>query len=157
MNTRKLRLVDEAGPPEVEAGELLVAFATDDMKTVDAHFNGARNFAVYAVGPEANRFVEAIQFEGDPAPKGENGARVAARIEAIKECSLLFVGAIGGPSAARVVSSRIHPVKARPDEPIKDILERLQEILRTSPPPWLRKALRKDKPRDFSFLDDDDE
>jgi nitrogen fixation protein NifX len=35
-----------------------------------------------------------------------------------------------------------------------DILDKLQEVLRGTPPPWLRKALDKDARRDFDFEDE---
>ena len=42
-----------------------VAFATQDLKRVDAHFGWAKNIAIYEVNPEGNEFLEAIQFDGD--------------------------------------------------------------------------------------------
>jgi nitrogen fixation protein NifX len=39
-----------------------VAFATGDMKHVDQHFGAAEGFAVYALGPERARLLEAVQF-----------------------------------------------------------------------------------------------
>ena len=42
-----------------------VAFATQDLKRVDAHFGWAKNIAIYEIGPEGHHFVEAVQFDGD--------------------------------------------------------------------------------------------
>jgi nitrogen fixation protein NifX len=161
MIVRKFRLIEaEAGgpasavPSPAEGGlEMKVAFATHDMTRVDAHFAGARHFAIYSVSTQGSRFLEAVQFDGE----GQGEARVAAKIEAIHDCAILFVAAIGGPAAARVVNSRIHPVKARENEPIADILARLEALLCSAPPPWLRKAVRKGGMRDFSFLEEEDD
>jgi nitrogen fixation protein NifX len=47
-----------------------VAFATQDLKRVDAHFGWAKNIAVYEIAPEGHRFVEVFQFEGDLTEEG---------------------------------------------------------------------------------------
>jgi nitrogen fixation protein NifX len=48
-------------------------------------------------------------------------------------------------------------VKVAQPEPILDILEKLQEVLKGTPPPWLRKALLKGQERSFDFDEQDDE
>lgn len=176
-SVRRLSLIDSGAEPAVLAGlasvsdsptpqprdgtameSLKVAFATQDLAHVDAHFAGARNMAIYSVSSEGARFLEAVQFD-EPSGEGTGGGddRVMAKITAIKDCSVLFVAAIGGPAAARVVNNRIHPIKAKPNESITEILERLQTVLDGTPPPWLRKVLRQDEQRDMSFLDEDDD
>jgi nitrogen fixation protein NifX len=65
------------------------------------------------------------------------------------------VAAIGGSAAARVVASKLHPVKVTQPEPILDILDKLQATLQGTPPPWLRKALLKGQPRTFDFDDEE--
>jgi len=42
-----------------------VAFATQDLKRVDAHFGWAKNLAVYEISSAGHRFLEAIQFDGE--------------------------------------------------------------------------------------------
>lgn len=127
-----------------------VAFATQDMQRVDAHFGWAKNIAIYEVSSEGHRFVEAVQFDGDLKEDG-NEDKLAPKIDAIKGCAILYVAAIGGSGAARVVASNIHPVKVREPEAIDDILVKMQEVLRGNPPPWLRKALMKGRERSFNF------
>lgn len=123
-----------------------VAFATQDMRTLDAHFAGARNLAIYDVTADGYRFLEAVRFDGASNQDGshdENGHdRLEPRIGALDGCTLLFVLAIGGPAAAKVVARRVHPVKLPRPEPISDVLGRIQTMLNGAPPPWLRKALR---------------
>ena len=127
-----------------------VAFATQDLKRVDAHFGWAKNIAVYEIAPEGHRFVEVFQFEGDLKEDG-NEDKLAPKIEAIKDCAILYVAAIGGSGAARVVANNIHPMKVNEPEAIDDLLVKLENVLKGAPPPWLRKALLKDKPRAFDF------
>jgi nitrogen fixation protein NifX len=131
-------------------GVMKVAFATQDLKRVDAHFGWAKNIAIYEIGPEGHEFLEAIQFEGDLKEDG-NEDKLAPKIDAIKDCAILYVAAIGGSGAARVVANNIHPMKVNQPEEISDLLAKLGEVLRGVPPPWLRKALTKGKERVLDF------
>jgi len=127
-----------------------IAFATQDLKRVDAHFGWARNLAVYEISPQGYNLVEAIQFSGDLKEDG-NEDKLAPKIEAIKDCAILYVAAIGGSAAARVVANKIHPIKVNEPEAINEILGKLQEVLKGAPPPWLRKALNKGSERELNF------
>lgn len=127
-----------------------VAFATQDLQRVDAHFGWAKNIAIYEVSPEGHQFLEAVQFDGDLQEDG-NEDKLAPKLEAIKDCAILYVAAIGGSGAARVVAQKIHPVKVPQPEAIPDILDKLRQVLGGTPPPWLRKAMLKGQERTFDF------
>jgi len=127
-----------------------IAFATKDLKRVDAHFGWAKNIAIYEIGPEGHQFLEAIQFDGDLQEDG-NEDKLAPKIAAIKDCAILYVAAIGGSGAARVVANNIHPMKVNEPEQISDLLLKLENVLKGTPPPWLRKALSKGKERTLDF------
>ena len=127
-----------------------VAFATQDLKRVDAHFGWAKNIAIYELDEDGYRFLEAIQFDGDLKEDGDED-KLAPKIEAVKDCAILYVAAIGGSGAARVVAANIHPMKVAQPEPIADLLDKLQAVLKGTPPPWLRKALGKGKERVLDF------
>jgi nitrogen fixation protein NifX len=132
-----------------------VAFATQDQQRVDAHFGWAKHLAVYQIDGASYHFVEDFPFGEDLAEDG-NEDKLAPKLAAIADCAIVYVAAIGGSAAARVVNSRIHPVKVAQPEPILDILDRLQEVLKGTPPPWLRKALLKGQARSFDFDDEDE-
>ncbi|KYK44293.1 nitrogen fixation protein NifX [Bradyrhizobium liaoningense] len=127
-----------------------VAFATQDLKRVDAHFGWAKNIAVYDVTPSGHVFLKAIAFEGDLKEDGQDD-KLAPKIEAIKDCAILYVAAIGGAGAARVVANKIHPIKVNKPESILVLLEKLERVLKGTPPPWLRKAMANERPRTFDF------
>jgi len=129
-----------------------IAFATQDMLRVDAHFGWAKNLAVYEISPEGFNLVEAIQFSGDLKEDG-NEDKLSPKIDAIKDCAILYVAAIGGSAAARVVANKIHPIKVNEPESITDILGKLQVVLKGAPPPWLRKAMLKGEERELNFED----
>lgn len=131
-----------------------VAFATQDLKRVDAHFGWAKNIAIYKISPEGHKFVEAVQFDGDLQEDG-NEDKLSPKLEAIADCAILYIAAIGGSGAARVVAKNIHPVKVAQPEDIIDILGKLQDVLKGTPPPWLRKALMKGQERVMNFEDEE--
>jgi nitrogen fixation protein NifX len=129
-----------------------VAFATQDNKRVDAHFGWARNIAIYEVLPESTAWLKTVEFEGDLKEDG-NEDKLAPKIDAIKDCAILYVAAIGGSGAARVVAQNVHPMKVNTPEGIDDLLVKLQDVLKGSPPPWLRKVLAKDREHALEFED----
>jgi nitrogen fixation protein NifX len=137
---------------EAGGGRMKVAFATQDLKRVDAHFGWAKNIAIYEIGPDGHKFLEAIQFDGDLKEDG-NEDKLAPKIEAVKDCAILYVAAIGGSGAARIVANNIHPMKVNQPEDIEDLLAKLTEVLKGTPPPWLRKALTKGKEKSLDFED----
>jgi nitrogen fixation protein NifX len=131
-----------------------VAFATQDQQRVDAHFGWAKHLAVYDVTPVGYQFVEDFPFGEDLAEDG-NEDKLAPKLDAIRDCAIVYVAAIGGSAAARVVAAKLHPIKVPAPEPILDILDKLQAVLSGTPPPWLRKALMKGQEKSFDFESDD--
>jgi nitrogen fixation protein NifX len=142
-----------------KGGPMRIAFATHDLRNMDAHFGGARNFAIYDVTTEGYRFLEAIRFDETGKEDGVHADsdedRITPRVDALEGCALLFILAIGGPAAAKVVNRRIHPVKLPHPKPIEQVLARVQEMLKTAPPPWLRKAMGGEGTKNLDFLDED--
>ncbi|MDX8469990.1 MULTISPECIES: nitrogen fixation protein NifX [Mesorhizobium] len=147
-SVRRLSLVSDevhASMPLRQAGALRVAIATQDMKNLNAHFGSAKRFAVYDVTREEWQLVEAVAFDDVSDESGthrsEGDDRIAPKVAALKGCHLLFCLAIGGPSAAKVISAKIHPIKVPQPQTIQEVLLRTQTMLRKAPPPWLRKVL----------------
>lgn len=130
-----------------------VAFATQDKVSVNAHFGWAKSIVVHDVGPEGHRFVESFEF-GDKLEEDGDEDKLAPKLEAIKDCAIVYVSAIGGSGAARVVALKIHPIKVPQPEVIAEILDKLQVVLQGTPPPWLRKALAKGQERALDFEDE---
>lgn len=127
-----------------------IAFATQDKQRVDAHFGWAKHIAVYEIDQKGYHFVEDFDFGGKLDEDGDED-KLAPKLEAIKDVAIVYVAAIGGSAAARVVASKIHPIKVNQPEAILDILDKLQDVLAGTPPPWLRKALSKGQERSFDF------
>ena len=130
-----------------------IAFTTEDGVHVDAHFGWAKKIAIYEVDTEDCRLFTCAEFEGNLSEDG-NEDKLAPKLEAIKDCAILYVSAIVGSAAARVVGKNIHPVKVAETAKIEDLLQQLQKVLCGTPPPWLRKALNKGRVREVDFEDE---
>lgn len=127
---------------------LKVAFATQDGVHINQHFGWCRRFDIYEISPEGFRLVESRRLE--PAGEDEED-KIRSRLDAVRDCAMVYVASIGGTAAARVVNARIHPVKVRETEEVAGLLERLREVLAGTPPPWLRKLLRQGRPGPEEF------
>ncbi len=128
-----------------------VAFTTSDGVHVNAHFGWAKKIAVYDVSPEGYQFSETLGFSGDLKEDG-NEDKLVPKINALSGCTLVYVSAIGGSAAARLIKQKITPIKAQSEEQeIEDLLTRLVTTLQGTPPPWLRKVLREERRVAHSF------
>lgn len=115
-----------------------VAFTSTDGRIIDQHFGMTREFRVWEIGPASAAEIGTVSAlaSGD-----DEDDRIAARANAIAGCAIVCTVQIGGPAAAKLVARRIHPMKTATDVPIVDVVAKLQEVLKGTPPPWLRKAL----------------
>jgi nitrogen fixation protein NifX len=96
---------------------------------------------------------DCVEFTGNLQEDG-NEDKIGPKLEAIKDCAILYVAAIGGSAAARVVAKNVHPIKVAETQLIADSLQQLQKVLSGNPPPWLRKALNKGRERAIDFEDE---
>ncbi|MUG92538.1 nitrogen fixation protein NifX [Scytonema sp. UIC 10036] len=123
-----------------------IAFTTSDQIHINAHFGWANKIEVYEVSPNGYQFIKTLRFDGDLKEDG-NEDKLVPKIEALADCTIVYVSAIGGSAAARLIKKRITPIKANSeDDKITDVLEKLVQTLKGSPPPWLRKALQQKSP-----------
>ncbi|MBD2202029.1 nitrogen fixation protein NifX [Calothrix sp. FACHB-1219] len=123
-----------------------IAFTTSDQVHINAHFGWAKKIDVYEVSPEGYQFLNTLRFDGDLKEDG-NEDKLVPKIEALADCTIVYVSAIGGSAAARLIKKRITPIKVRSeDDKITDLLDQLVQTLKGSPPPWLRKALQQKSP-----------
>ncbi|NJO78746.1 MAG: nitrogen fixation protein NifX [Cyanobacteria bacterium RM1_2_2] len=133
-----------------------IAFTTNDRTHINAHFGWAKTIDVYDVTLEGYHFLETLRFDGDLKEDG-NEDKLVPKIEALHDCTIVYVSAIGGSAAARLIKKRITPVKAQSEEQqISDVLNKLVQTINGSPPPWLRKALQQ-RSTNVNELDDVEE
>lgn len=115
-----------------------VAFTSSDGRTIDRHFGETSDFWIWEIGPET---ASAVGKVSALASSGDEEDRIAARAQAIAECTIVYTVQIGGPAAAKLAARRVHPMKTATEVPIAEVVAKLQEVLKNSPPPWLRKAM----------------
>jgi nitrogen fixation protein NifX len=131
-----------------------IAFTTSDNAHINAHFGSAKKIDVYEVDKAGYNFVETLKFDGNLNEDG-NEDKLLPKIEALHDCTIVYVSTIGGSAAARLIRKKITPVKAQSEEQeIAEVLTKLVETLNGNPPPWLRKALLT---REASFEDEEEE
>ncbi len=135
-----------------------IAFTTTDGERINAHFGWAKTIAVYDANANGYQHLENLEFGGDLKEDG-NEDKLEPKLAALAGCTIIYVAAIGGGAAARLISRRITPIKANSeDDKITDVLDHLVETLRGSPPPWLRKILQQESRRfDEEFAEFEEE
>ncbi|MGB7440313.1 MAG: nitrogen fixation protein NifX [Coleofasciculaceae cyanobacterium] len=122
-----------------------IAFATKDLEHVNGHFGSAKYMAVYEIDQKGYQLLENMEFGGNLKQDG-NEDKVEPKINALLDCTIVYVLAIGAGPAARLINKGVTPVKARDEEEgIIELLDKLVDTLNGNPPPWLRKALQPKK------------
>lgn len=114
-----------------------IACTSDGGERLDGSFGSCARFLVYQISPSASRLVDLRE----PGPVTPHEDRHARRAELLHDCQLLYTLSIGGPAAAKVIRVGTHPVKVMRPIPAREIVEELQQVLASAPPPWLAKAM----------------
>jgi nitrogen fixation protein NifX len=135
-----------------------VAFTTSDKVHINAHFGSARMIDVYDVTKQGYNFLNTLEFDDNLKEDG-NEDKLVPKIEALSDCTLVYVLAIGGSAAARLIRKKITPVKAQSDEEeVLAILDKLVKTLNGNPPPWLRKVIQQEEEKlSYAGFEDEDE
>jgi nitrogen fixation protein NifX len=126
-----------------------IAFTSSTGEMIDQHFGQCQSFHIWEVGPDEAGFLTTINAITTAEDEED---RILARATAIADCAIVYTMQIGGPAAAKLIAKKIHPMKTGSEVSLKETVERLQEVLRGNPPPWLRKAMNKEHAT--SFLED---
>jgi len=128
-----------------------IGFTTTDRVHINAHFGWAKDIDIYEISDQGYQFLETLHFDGELKEDG-NESKLAAKLAALSDCTIVYVAAIGGSAAARLIKKGVTPVKAKSEtEEITEVLTKLVKTLKGNPPPWLRKALQ---PKKASFIDE---
>lgn len=120
-------------------GSVRIACASNSGEQLDGHFGSCERFLVYQVSSSEARLVDVRPVEAGGAEDDKNTYRASL----IGDCQVLFVMSIGGPAAAKVVKSGIHPVKLPAGGSARAQVEALMPRLAGSAPPWLSKVMGK--------------
>ncbi|MDG4597475.1 MAG: dinitrogenase iron-molybdenum cofactor N-terminal domain-containing protein [Candidatus Contendobacter sp.] len=118
-----------------------VACASNRGERLDGHFGSCARFLIYQVSATEARLIAVRPASAVVRLTVDHSA---GRVALIEDCNLLCVLSIGGPAAARVVNSGIHPIKHPQPEDIPVLLAELQQVLAGEPPPWLARIIGRD-------------
>jgi nitrogen fixation protein NifX len=130
-----------------------IAFTTNDQVHINAHFGSANAIDVYDVDMDGYNFLNTLTFGGNLDEDG-NEDKLLPKIEALQDCAIVYTSTIGPSAANRLLKHQITPQKAREDgQPVQEVLEELVNLLRGSPPMWLKKVLHL-QTKSFDFDDD---
>jgi nitrogen fixation protein NifX len=113
---------------------LKVAFATNNLEDIDAHFGATKQFAVYDISKTSSALSKVIRLE-----KKDTDETVAS----LKGVDIVYFTNIGPTAAAKVINSKIFPIKYKEVVGINDELAKLVAMLNDNPPPFIKKILQK--------------
>ena len=150
--TRRMRVIDGDEMQDKCDTALKVAFATSDMKHVNQHFGSAESFVIYSVDPENSKMLEVAQF-GELAQDG-NEDKLVSKMSALDGCIAVYSQAVGASAVRQLKTLGIQPVKVSAGAEISDLLESVQEELRSGPGTWLARAIESQKPNNPERFDD---
>lgn len=119
------------------ADSVRIACASDQGECLDGRFGSCARYLIYQVSPSSSRLI-ALREPGLVAADEDRHAKRAALLQ---DCQLLYTLSIGGPAAAKVIRAGVHPVKVAGPMPARAIVEELQRVLASAPPPWLAKVM----------------
>jgi nitrogen fixation protein NifX len=114
-----------------------VAIASNNREELDGHFGSCLRYLIYQLSTEDIRLVDIRSALEADSSEDKN----AFRVSLIRDCSVLYIVAVGGPAAAKVVQGGVYPIKKEAGGAAREILSELQQAIATSPPPWLAKIL----------------
>lgn len=134
--------VDQLPPIQpYQAGDMpnsvRVAVASNHREMLDGHFGSCLRYLIYQLSATELRLIDIRSaLEADLSDD-----RNAFRVGLIRDCPVLYIVAIGGPAAGKVVQAGIYPIKKEAGGAARAVLSELQHAIATSPPPWLAKIL----------------
>jgi nitrogen fixation protein NifX len=150
---RHLKILDsDTDDTSMEQSSVKVAFASTDMKHVNQHFGSAESFVIYAVDPEQSKMVEVTQF-GELEQDG-NEDKLIVKLKALEDCIAVYSQAVGASAVRQLKTLGIQPVKVTAGAEIADLIESIQDELRSGPGTWLARAIEAQKPGDPNKFDD---
>ncbi|WP_210394703.1 NifB/NifX family molybdenum-iron cluster-binding protein [Motiliproteus sediminis] len=113
-----------------------IAIASNDGKTIDGHFGSCEQFLIYEFDADT-----VVPLEQRPASTEGGIDKNDYRAAQLADCHLLYVASIGGPAAAKVIKTGVHPLRDPNSTAISEALIKLQQVLKGTPPPWMAKMM----------------
>lgn len=118
----------------VNDGVLKVAFASSDLESIDSHFGSAKQFTVYDIAKESIFLSEIKKIEEKNTDK---------TVSLLSGVDIVYFTDIGPVAAAKLVNAGIFTIKYKEVVRIDEEISKLQKMLKTNPPPFIRKIIKK--------------
>ncbi|KAA5604255.1 nitrogen fixation protein NifX [Roseospira marina] len=118
---------------------MMIAFATQNLTHIDAHFGWAQHFLIYEVSAEGHTYLRTVRFKGALRADGDEG-KLPPKLKALRGCALVFASDVGESAHARLSHQGVHPIVRCAGWSIAHALEDLIQTLRVRPSPWVRHA-----------------
>jgi len=115
-----------------------VAFASKDMKNINAHFGGAKEFIIYDISKDGFALSEVIKTDTSEL-NGDD--KTDFKVKALKGINIMYCESIGGTAAAKVIRGGINPMKVQEPRKIDDVAQELVDMINGNPPPWVKKIM----------------
>ncbi|MGE4419188.1 MAG: nitrogen fixation protein NifX [Sulfurimonas sp.] len=122
-----------------------VAFASNDMQKINAHFGGAKEFYVYGVSKEGFQLEGIVKTDTSDL---EGDDKTDFKVKALNGVNIMYCESIGGTAAAKVIRSGMHPMKVEQESQIEDVLKELVTMINTNPPPWIKRIMHVENSED---------
>ncbi len=114
-----------------------IAFASNRGDLLDGHFGSCRRFLIYQVSRDESRLIDIRNIDHTLEVDDKNSYRASL----IDDCQILFIASIGGPAAAKVVKTGVHPIKKPMAGTATEEIANLQAVIGKGAPPWLAKVM----------------
>ncbi len=121
-----------------------VAVASKQGVYVDGQFSQCPQFYIFQVSALEARLIM-IRAANSTEPQSAV-QKQHYRAELIQDCKVLYSHSIGGQAAAKAIKLGVHPIKLTHTALVSEIIQQLQHVLSTSPPPWLAKTMGLSQP-----------
>jgi len=115
-------------------GMIKVAFATKDLENIDSHFGSAKQFAIYEISKTSINVCEIKKVVEKDTDKA---------VALLKGVDIVYFTNVGAIAAAKLINSGIFTIKYKEIVPIEEELKKLQNMLNTNPPPFIKKIIEK--------------
>jgi nitrogen fixation protein NifX len=118
-------------------GSIRVGLSSNSGTELDGHFGSCLRYLVYQVSPGETRLVDVREtIEADLSDD-----RNAFRASLVNDCKVLYMVSVGGPAAAKIIRAGVYPIKKIEGGSAEEVLAEFQQMMASSPPPWLAKIL----------------
>ena len=115
-----------------------IAFASTDGKLINQRFEETNGFNIWDIGTDhaqccgnRNAIISSLF----------NDERNAAGASAVADCSIVCSMDIDPRALAKVVARHAFHLKTGGEMSITEIVEKLQAVLQSNPPPWMKKVM----------------